>query len=167
MARTSLAERMTRLEQQKARLAADEARIKNDERKARTRRLIEAGGLVEKAGLLDLESNALYGALLSLASHAKDAAHVAEWAKAGGHIFDLEAKARDAGLEPLTVTFAGALPTPFTTQLRAAGLRWNKVLHHWEGLADHAAVASLAAEHDGEVQRVRPPGDRDKRSAAE
>ena len=36
-----------------------------------------------------------------------------------------------------------------------------------EGLADHAAVASLAAEHDGKVQRVRPPGDRDNRSAAE
>ena len=167
MARTSLAERMTRLEQQKARLAADEARIKNDERKARTRRMIEAGGLIEKAGLLDLDSNALYGALLSLASHAKDAAHVAEWAKAGGHVFDREAKARDAGREPLTVAFAGALPTPFTTQLRAAGLRWNKVLRHWEGLADNAVVAALAAEHDGEVQRVRPPGDREKRSAVE
>ncbi len=167
MARTSLAERMTRLEQQKARLAADEAKIKNDERKARTRRLIEAGGLVEKAGLLDLESNALYGALLSLASHAKDAARVAEWAKAGGHVFDREAKARDAGREPITITFAGALPTPFTTQLRAAGLRWNKVLHHWEGLADHAAVASLAAEHDGKLQRIRPQADRETMSAAE
>ena len=167
MARTSLAERMSRLEQQKARLAADEARIKNDERKARTRRLIEAGGLVEKAGLLDLEPNALYGALLSLARGSKDAAQMVEWAKAGGHIFDREAKARDAGREPLTVTFAGALPTPFTTQLRAAGLRWNKVLHHWEGLADHAAIASFAAEHAGEVQRVRPPGDRETRVSAE
>ena len=97
MSRTSLAERMTRLEQQKARLASEEAKIKNDERKARTRRLIEAGGLVEKAGLLDLQANALYGALLSLAAGAKDSARVAEWAKAGGHVFDREAKARDAG----------------------------------------------------------------------
>ncbi len=168
MARTSLAERMSRLEQQKARLASEEAKIKNDERKARTRRLIEAGGLVEKAGLLELEPNALYGALLSLSAGAKDSARVAEWARAGGHIFDREAKARDAGREPLTVTFAAVLPTPFTTQLRAAGLRWNRVLHHWEGLADHAAVAALAAEHDGKIQRIRPPADRrDAMSAAE
>ena len=166
MARTSLAERMSKLEQQKARLASEEAKIKNDERKARTRRLIEAGGLVEKAGLLDLEANALYGALMSLSVGAKDSARVAEWAKAGGHIFDREAKARDAGREPITVTFAAALPTPFTTQLRAAGLRWNKVLHHWEGLADHAAVASLAAEHDGKLQRIRAPADRQETMSA-
>jgi hypothetical protein len=72
----------------------------------RTRRLIEAGGLIEKAGLLELEPNPLYGALLSVASHAKDAAQISEWAKAGGHVFDREAEARDAGREPLTLTFA-------------------------------------------------------------
>jgi hypothetical protein len=133
----------------------------------RSRRLIEAGALVEKAGLIDLEPNALYGALLTLSASAKDSASVAEWAKAGGYVFDREAKARDAGREPITITFAAALPTPFTTQLRAAGLRWNKVLHHWEGLADHAAVASLAAQHDGKLERIRSPVDRESRSAAE
>ena len=39
--------------------------LKEAERKARTRRLIEAGGIVEKAGLLALDANALYGLLLS------------------------------------------------------------------------------------------------------
>jgi hypothetical protein len=62
----SLAERLRAHEQQKARLAEQEAKLKDDERKARTRRLIQAGGLIEKAGLLELEPNALYGALLSL-----------------------------------------------------------------------------------------------------
>ena len=47
----TLAERMSRLAQQKARLAEEEARIKDQERKQRTRRLIEAGTLVEKADL--------------------------------------------------------------------------------------------------------------------
>jgi Conjugal transfer protein TraD len=122
MTRTSLAERMSRLEQQKARLASEEAKIKNDERKARTRRLIEAGGLVEKAGLLDLEPNALYGALMSLSAGAKDSARVAEWAKAGGYVFDREAKARDAGREPLTVTFAAALPDPLHHPIARRGL---------------------------------------------
>jgi hypothetical protein len=48
----SLAERLRAHEQQKARLAEQEAKLKDDERKARTRRLIQAGGLIEKAGLL-------------------------------------------------------------------------------------------------------------------
>ena len=63
----SLAERLRAHEQQKARLAEQEAKLKTAERKARTRRLIEAGGLVDKVGLLDLDSSTLYGALLSLA----------------------------------------------------------------------------------------------------
>ncbi|WP_162531849.1 hypothetical protein [Mesorhizobium sp. 1M-11] len=48
MTRTSLAERMSRLEQQKARLARDEAKLKADLSKQRTRRLwctdLEHGG---------------------------------------------------------------------------------------------------------------------------
>jgi hypothetical protein len=167
MARTSLAERMTKLEQRKARIAEEEAKIRTDERKQRTRRLIEAGGLVDKAGLLDLEANTLYGALLSLSAGAKDAARVAEWAKAGGYVFDREAKTREAGREPVILTFSTALPTAFSTQLRAAGLRWSKVLHHWEGLAEYAIVTKLAAEHDGKIHRPRSPGDREKRPAAE
>jgi hypothetical protein len=147
---------MTRLDQQKARIAEQEAKIKTDERKQRTRRLIEAGGLIEKAGLIDLDANALYGALLSLGAPAKDSAQVAQWSKAGGQVFDREAKARDANKEPVIVTFATTLPTPFTTRLRGAGLRWNKVLQHWEGLAEHGEIAELAREHDGALRRVRP-----------
>ena len=122
MTRTSLAERMSRLEQQKARLASEEAKIKNDERKARTRRLIEAGGLVEKAGLLDLEPNALYGALLSLSAGAKDSARVAEWAKAGGNIFDREAKARDAGKRAADRHFRRRSPDPLHHPIARRGL---------------------------------------------
>ena len=62
----SLAERIRAHEQHKARLAEQEAKLKDAERKVRTRRLVQAGGLVDKAGLLDLDSNALYGAFLSL-----------------------------------------------------------------------------------------------------
>jgi Conjugal transfer protein TraD len=57
----SLAERLHAHEQQKARLAEQEAKLKDAGHKARIRRLIEVGSLVEKAGLLDLDSNALYG----------------------------------------------------------------------------------------------------------
>ena len=102
-AKTSLAERLQRLEQQKARLQLAESKIKDDERKARTRRLIETGALVEKAGLAALPANALYGALLEAAKKATDAGEVARWETIGGRAFAQEAKARDADKEPLVL----------------------------------------------------------------
>jgi hypothetical protein len=57
--------------------------------------------------------------------------------------------------EALIVTFAAPLPTAFSTRLRGAGLRWNKVLHHWEGMAKFETIAALAAEQNGSVRRVQ------------
>ena len=52
--------------------------------------------------------------------------------------------------------FAGPIARELTVQLRASGLRWNKVLQHWEGIAEHDVLASLASAHGGMIRRVRP-----------
>ena len=101
----SLAERLRAHEQQKARLAEQEAKLKDAGRKARTRRLIEAGGLVDKVGLLDLDSNALYGALLSLRDGAGDKEQIVKWGALGGRAFAREARLRDEGKEAVVLTF--------------------------------------------------------------
>jgi hypothetical protein len=161
MARTSLAERMSRLEQQRARLAEQEAKIRADERKQRTRRLIEAGTLVERAGLLDLDDHALFGALLSLAGAVGDNAKVVDWTTAGKSAINRQAVDNQMSREALIVTFAAPLPTAFSTRLRGAGLRWNKVLHHWEGVANFDTIAQLAAEQNGNVRRVQASAESD------
>ncbi len=54
------------------------------DRKARTRNLIEAGGLVEIAGLLDLDKGMLLGALIETQkSRANDPQKAAAWKHAG------------------------------------------------------------------------------------
>ena len=150
----SLAERLHAHEQQKARLAEQEAKLKTAERKARTRRLIEAGGLVDKVGLLDLEANALYGALLSLRDGADNKKQVEQWAALGGRAFAREARQRDEGKEPIVLTFPAAIDRDVTTTLRAAGFRFNKVLQHWEGLARHDDAEELASAHGGTLRRI-------------
>ena len=155
MARNTLAERMNKLEQQRARLAEEEARLKDQERKARTRRLIECGGLVEKAGLLDLEPNALLGGLIALKEMSGKPDFVAGWAAEGGKVFAMEARAKDEGREPVVVVFPGPIERELTAQLRASGLRWNKVLQHWEGIAEHATVAPIVSSGGGSIRRVR------------
>ena len=157
MVRT-LAERMRAHEQQKARLAEQEAKLRDAERRARTRRLIEAGGLIDKAGLLDLDSNALYGALLSLRDSADDTDRVNNWAALGGRAFAHEARLRDEGKQPLIVTFPAPLSKDATNALRAAGFRFSKIMRHWEGLALRETASRLAAEHGGAVRRVGGDG---------
>ena len=150
----TLAERLRTHEQQKARLAEQEAKLKTAERKQRTRRLIEAGGLIGKAGLLDLDANALYGALLSLRDGATDKDQVSKWAALGGRAFDREARLRDEGKVPIVLTFPATLDRDITTALRAAGFRFNKVLQHWEGLAHPDEAEKLAHAHRGTMRRI-------------
>jgi hypothetical protein len=150
----SLAERMHAHEQQKARLAEQEAKLKTAERKVRTRHLIEAGGLLDKAGLLDLEPNALYGALLSLRDGASDKDQVSKWTALGGRSFAHEARLRDEGKEAIVLIFPAALDREVTTTLRQAGFRFSKVLQHWEGLARFAEAEALANAHGGTARRV-------------
>ena len=152
----SLAERLRAHEQQKARLADQEAKLKDAGRKVRTRRLIEAGGLIEKTGLLDLEANALYGALLSLRDGASDKDQVSKWTALGGRSFAREASARDEGKEPVVLTFPNPLPKEATAPLRAAGFHFNKVLQHWEGMTRVDDAQVLAAAHGGTARRVTP-----------
>lgn len=156
MPRTTLAERQERLAQQRARLSLEENRLREAERKARTRRLIEAGGLVDKAGLLGLEADTLYGGLLGLAQASADPDRLARWRVAGGQAFDREAKARAAGREPLVVTAAQALPIAATTRLRSLGFRWSKIFRHWEGLALYDEAKALAEEVGASLNRVAP-----------
>lgn len=150
----SLADRMRTHEQQKARLAEQEAKIKEAERKQRTRRLIEAGALVEKAGLLALDPNALYGALLGLQEGTASKKQVEQWVAQGERALAREASARDAGKEGVVLTFPTQLGKEAAAALRTAGFRFSRVLQHWEGLARYADAEALANAHGGAVRRV-------------
>ena len=150
----SLADRMRAHEQQKAKLAETEAKLKDAGRKQRTRRLVEAGALADKVGLLELDSNALYGALLSLRDGVDDKAQVEKWAALGGRTFAREATARDEGKEPVLLTFTIALDKDVTTTLRKAGFRYNRVMQHWEGLSRLDDATALAKAHGGIAHQV-------------
>ena len=162
----SLAERLRAHEQQKAKLAEQEAKLKDAGRKARTRRLIEAGALVEKAGMLGLDANALYGALLSLRGGVDNAQQVGQWTALGGRTFAREASARDEGKEAVVLSFPNPLAKDATAPLRAAGFRFNKVLQHWEGLARFDEAEQLAGANGGTACRITPPPSPTKLDAA-
>jgi hypothetical protein len=152
----TISDRLDRHKQQKARLAEQEAKLKNDERKVRTRRLIETGGLVEKAGLHELDSSTLYGALLTLRDGASDKGQCEKWAMLGGRTFDREAKAKLRDTTPFVLTFPAPLPREATNPLRAAGFRFNKIFRRWEGLSTPNTANELATQFGGTASAIDP-----------
>ncbi|HTV36696.1 MAG TPA: conjugal transfer protein TraD [Xanthobacteraceae bacterium] len=150
----TLADRLQSHAQQKARLAEREMLLKEAERKARTRRLIEAGGLVEKAGLLALDANALYGLLLSAKGSAEDPDTLAHWIALGGRAFARETRAEDEVREAVVVSFPAPVARGVAAALRAAGLRFNRLRAEWEGRAEFDKAATIAKDHGGTVRRV-------------
>lgn len=89
----NIIKRRLRLEQKRAQVIMEEAKIKIQERKARTRRLIEMGGLVAKAKLDGLPTSSLLGALTSLQNELTGCPSVQDqWTQIGKNIFDQEEK---------------------------------------------------------------------------
>jgi hypothetical protein len=121
----------TKLEQKKARLAAEEVKFKIKERKARTRLLIELGGLVVKAELESLPSNTLYGALLSLKDQMQTNNQniIDNWTKVGRSVFDKEEKDK----QTIILTFEAEPTKELTSKIRNLGLKWNFVRKEWYG----------------------------------
>lgn len=156
--RKSLAERRQMQQQKKARVAQEDAKLSEAERKARTQRLIKAGGLVEKAGLLDLDANALYGFLLPGRLAMEDEGQVELWAAAGGRAFAEEEKRRDESKEGFVIVFPAPLCKKAAAEMRRAGFRFSEVYGHWEAKARFEEARSLATAHGGIARKV--DGDR-------
>lgn len=83
-------------------------------RRERTRHLIELGGLLQKAGLVDLADDdraTIYGALLELVGRARDddaGDMLALWKRRGKRAFDAEADYKEAAVMPRDADETGA-----------------------------------------------------------
>jgi len=142
--RVTLAQRMNRLKEQ-------EAHIKSIERKTRTRKLIEVGGLIAKAGLDHLASNELYGALLEIAAKAKDAAKIKDWEEKGGKAFYHEGKQNG---EPIIIKFTAKPDMETRNTLRKYGCKWNSLRQEWEGIADYLILKPIVENIGGVIRKL-------------
>lgn len=137
-------EQKKKLEQKKHRLAAEETKLKLKERKARTRHLIENGGLITKAGLDYLPSNALYGALLSLKDQLDENKEImAAWVVKGDKAFNEEQQK----FTPVILTFENQPDKEITDQIRSLGLRWNKFRKEWYGTVSDIEVLNTLIQN--------------------
>ena len=123
-------EQKKKLEQKKNRLNAEATRIKLKERKARTRNLIENGGLITKAQLDHLPTNALYGILISAKEELdKNPELMASWTVKGNKAFNAETKQTIA----VILKFNDEPEKNIRDIIRSHGLRFNRFRQEWYG----------------------------------
>ena len=152
MPKRTIGERLQLLAQRKARAEQQEAKLHEMQRKERTRRLIEIGGLAAKAGIDGLSTAALYDRFLEIAAAAKDAKAVEAWTQSGGRHFHREQQ--DSSRVVAIAKFPDKLPPDLTAQLRSLGLKWNRLLVHWEGEVVWDAAKALVEAKGGTIAKV-------------
>ncbi|MDG1437108.1 MAG: conjugal transfer protein TraD [Rickettsiaceae bacterium] len=133
-----------KLKQKKARMAAEETKLKIKERKMRTKSLIEKGGLITKARLDHLPTNALYGALLSLNDQLTSNSSIIDtWINHGKVAFDAEQKSTS----PVIIKFDAEPNAQIKESIRSQGLRYNRFRSEWYG--NVANIESLKQPLEG------------------
>lgn len=126
----SLEEEKKKIALKKSRIEAEEKQLKEKERKVRTRRLIELGELVSKAGIGELNNNTFLGALLDIKEKLKEESTVKKWRDQGVAAFE---KDRDQNGEALIVSFNVEPPKEAKDKLKNMGFRWNRFRREWQG----------------------------------
>jgi len=146
-----LEEEKKKLALKKSRIEAKEKRLKEKERKVRTRRLIELGGLVSKAGVEELNNNALLGALLDIKEKLKEESTVKKWKDKGAADFEKD-KAQNG--EALIVSFDTEPPREVKDKLRNLGLRWNRFRREWQGYGKKDLLEKELKEFGATIESV-------------
>lgn len=134
----------------KAVVNSQEMKLKLAERKAKTRHLIETGGLVVKAGLDHLPNNALYGALLSIKEEL-DANELvmAAWVVKG----DKELNKEHMEAVPVILNFEMQPEKEIRDQIRSLGLKWNSFRSEWYGtINDVELLKKLVSSYKHKIE---------------
>ncbi|WP_085784273.1 conjugal transfer protein TraD [Candidatus Nucleicultrix amoebiphila] len=151
MTKSNLLERKKQaLEFKKNRLKQLESHVKLMERKSRTRRLIELGGLVAKAGLEEWDTNALYGAFLEIKESAEDVKTVKAWAHKGGAAF----ARKNTNKSPVIVKFESKPDEETRTKIRELGLKWNALRGEWQGYIELRVLKEVLQKEDVQVLEI-------------
>lgn len=140
-----------RLERLKRVIQQQDNLLKMQERKARTRQLIEWGGLVAKAGLSHFKASTLLGALLDIKEQVdNNPMMIDHWSKHGGAIFNLNQNNKTA----VVVSFIKTPESELILALRNAGMKWNNIRKEWQGYTDVVKIRQLLENIDAEVFEV-------------
>ena len=133
---------LQKIEERKKRIRELEIRAKKLGRK---KRLVEFQSLANKAGLLDLDldSTALFGALLEISESSKDLKTLNRWKERGA------IKTEDK--IPVAISFKTSPSQEIKDSLKDLKFRWNSFRREYYGSGDISVLKSLLKNVEHEV----------------
>lgn len=155
MSKRNILERQQDIQKQKELILQKEKIVKESLRKDRARRLIEKGALLEKAGLLSLDNNTIYGILLEASDQLQDLNKINTWSKRGGDMFFKENKEKN--LSAIILQFKEQPKEEIRKSIRSLGLRWNAIRKEWHGFAPLNDIQQIASEHNATIIQLESP----------
>lgn len=124
----------------KASLERKEKMINELERKFRTKKLIEFGSLISKAGIDNLEFEALYGALLDIKEKSIDEPVIKTWIEKGSHALNHE-KVNQS--QRLIISFSSEPSAEAKDLLKKMRFKWNIFRREWYGIGKKEQLVQL------------------------
>jgi hypothetical protein len=146
-----VSDKKEKLLRKKARLVLEENRLDTLERKKRTRRLIELGGLVLKAGLESFNNNTLLGGFLFLKNEYTDKSKLKKLTDEGDHAFT-EIKKPVEELSAFVITFPKEPSREIKSQLRDLNFKWNQFRKEWYGYGNEKELRTLIESDHGHIE---------------
>lgn len=135
--------------QKKQRLEKKEKLLKEKERKLRTKKLIELGSLIEKAGLDKLHGTALFGALLEMRENSKNQQLVDTWHQKGKASIKSPSSASST---PLAISFHHHPPEDILKLLRSKSFKWNRFRKEWYGYGNKVELTKVLATASPKIE---------------
>lgn len=127
----SVTEKLESLTNKKKQLDAKARKLQEVSRKEKTKSLIRLGSIVEKAGLLDLDQNALLGALIEIAEKSSDKSNINSWKRI--------AESQISSVKDRVAIIMSVEDCDLNTSKdisKKHKLKWNSFRKEWYGYAD-------------------------------
>ena len=137
------------LKAKRAELDRKEKLLKEKERKVQTKKLINHGSLIEKAGISELDPKALLGALLEISNKIEDKSQLENWSNIGNEF--LEKKDRKT---KLIVNFQKDLGSEEKALLKNMKFSWNQFRNEWYGYSTKQEVLEKFANFSPNIEEV-------------
>ena len=134
-----------KIDQIKARLERKQKLITSKERKIKLKRVLELGDLIIRAGLENIESEILFGALLDIKDQSTNSATIKNWTTRGCEWLKKNQRNR------LIVSIKTEASENVKEVLKTRKFKWNAYRQEWYGVGHKEELLSVLGKENAEI----------------
>jgi len=139
-----------KIEESKAKLKSQEKLLNLKKRQEENKDLYRVGKLAKKASLLEMDSEALLGALTEIFERSSDENQIAKWKEIADSVSGKSTEENDS----IIVSFEGEPSKEAKVEIKKLGLKWNRFRKEWYGYSRLENVKEALSNFGAKVESV-------------